>query len=281
MEYEKQCTRCNRVQPLESYHRLKKGRFGRHAHCKTCRKVKKKNRTPRPITGVKQCPRCQTQQPVSEFDSDKHTKKGLQTYCKKCHGMAYSQWASTLAGFSTRLLCDLKNNAKKKGISVEITPLDVIELYKGQDGKCALTNLSMTHTYTQIPLAVGQRRRRRAQQSKTNISIDRVVTTIPYSLSNVQLVCRSVTQIKQNMSQDEFVWICEKVIFKKRDKNNVDACIVASMTLQQIFVKTLTGKTITLEVDPSDTIETVKAKIQDKEGIKFKWGPEKYPAECV
>ena len=35
----------------------------------------------------------------------------------------------------------------------------------------------------------------------------------------------------------------------------------------QIFVKTLTGKTITLDVEPSDNIETVKQKIQDKEGI--------------
>jgi ubiquitin C len=37
--------------------------------------------------------------------------------------------------------------------------------------------------------------------------------------------------------------------------------------IMQIFIKTLTGKTIQLEVEPTESIDNVKQKIQDKEGI--------------
>lgn len=72
----------------------------------------------------------------------------------------------------------------------------LMALYETQNGKCAVTGVTMTFSSGGAP---------------TNISVDRKDSTRPYDRDNVHLVCQAINYMKGNLPHEEFAWWCSQV----------------------------------------------------------------------
>lgn len=103
------------------------------------------------------------------------------------------------------------SSIKRRNLQFDLDYKFLYELYKKQEGKCAISGLPMTYN-------VGHGR------NYHNISIDRIDSTKGYTKDNVQLVCAQVNMMKSDMTMEMFYNFCENILKNKssngKNKNN-------------------------------------------------------------
>jgi hypothetical protein len=204
MELNKICKNCKVNKNISEFH---KNGNSFHPYCKPCRTIiRSAVRTKKPTEGNRICATCKISFDVSNFHGDISHPSGLQSSCKSCHLINSKKSLSTLDGFIKKLYKDIKNNALKrpKEISVNITIEDIHDLYKKQNGLCALSGLKMTHT-------VIANRIDKHIINNYNISIDRINSDLGYTKNNIQLVCAIINIMKNDLPNDNFIELCSVI----------------------------------------------------------------------
>jgi hypothetical protein len=97
----------------------------------------------------------------------------------------------------------IKDGASKRGWSFYINIKDAWDLFERQGRKCALTGLL---------LSMGKKSR--VNPESTTASLDRIDSSKPYTLDNVQWVHKDINMMKRNMDEKRFVELCRAVAAK-------------------------------------------------------------------
>jgi hypothetical protein len=92
----------------------------------------------------------------------------------------------------------LKKGAKDRGLSFLITLQEIWDLFKKQNGKCALSGIELKFNSER-------------KMHDGNASLDRINSEIGYIISNVQWVDKTINMSKQQMNNEQFIKMCKEV----------------------------------------------------------------------
>jgi len=142
---------------------------------------------------IKVCIKCGIEKPNSDFPE--YQKGKTKNICKRCSTAAHQKRAgATYHGYLTALCTKARSARKKSDIPFEIDHDYLIELWEQQNGRCAISNVHMTHH------SDGKGRK------DFNASIDRIIPELGYIHGNVQLVCDRVNTMRHTLTMDMFYW---------------------------------------------------------------------------
>lgn len=107
---------------------------------------------------------------------------------------------------SSSLLCKIKSSANRRGIEFGLTVSYLWDLWKKQNGKCALSGLDLQLSISHIEISHGA----------GTASLDRIDSSKGYVDGNVQWVHKDVNFMKQQFTEDRFIQLCELIVENKR-----------------------------------------------------------------
>lgn len=110
-----------------------------------------------------------------------------------------------LTGSQWAVIC---GNARNRKIPMEISIEYAWEIFKVQNGKCALTGIPLVFSKSY------NRDLKRTERNETTASLDRIDSSRGYVKGNVQWLHKDVNLMKRDLSQTKFIELCKAVAIK-------------------------------------------------------------------
>lgn len=157
------------------------------------------------------CNTCKRWLPQTKFSRDTtnlhNNRGGLCTQCKDCQRIRYYKERQRILeddflALKYKLNAALKGSRRRSKEKNQYNDLDteyLLYLWNKQKGECALTGIQMTYKFYE-------------GRVNTNLSIDRIDSSKGYTRDNVQLVIMAANQMKNDLTLDELIDMCKKVI---------------------------------------------------------------------
>lgn len=211
------CPECKQKLPLtrEYFKRLKLANHKEAFHytCKSCEEKIKRSHEWK--DGKLLCHKCGEYKDVSNFgrNKDLRLRDYHKTFCNSCQITRKKELETTkdteliLQQVLTQRWHGAKERSVKQGLDFDITVDYLLQLWKQQNGICAMSGIPMTT-------------KRYNGRIPTNVSIDKIDRNKGYTIGNVQLVCMACNQIKSDWSDEVMYNICKKIVEQYENKNN-------------------------------------------------------------
>lgn len=154
---------------------------------------------------LRTCISCGLEKPETEFTQPSNGSRIKR--CRECvRARKVRMWNTGLESHLKRVATVVKHRAKKQDIDYNLSAEILLSVWKEQDGRCALSGAPLTHHMRGDTSGT-----KTILSSPTNVSVDRINPTGPYTRENILLVCANTNIMRRDMPLDEFVMWCRLV----------------------------------------------------------------------